>query len=354
MILPSTTLASLLLLILALFCWGSWANSQRLVFKWRFELFYYDFVLGLAACLLIATFTLGSMNSQELTVSDNMMIASYRKMAYGLATGVILNLANMLLVAAISLSGMAVAFPLSFGIGLVVMSVANFIGNPQSSKALLLFCGLVLVLVAVIVDILAYRSHLDALAAASKTGPMLDPRTKLPVRTPIAARGIVLSVASGIALGFVFPMIDMSRIGDNGVGPYGLAALIGAGMLGSTLLYVPFFINFPVQGDPIQVRDYFKGAKKQHFWGIFGGILWAVGFVAVLVEEASPAALRTGTALEAGLLQSVPILAALWGILAWREFKGSTQGVRMLLLGMIVLFAAGVTLVSLAPMYATK
>jgi glucose uptake protein len=354
MILPATTLASLLLLILTLFCWGSWANSQRLVFKWRFELFYYDFALGVAACLLIATFTLGYMNSQELTVSDNLMIASYRKIAYAVGAGVILNLATMLLVAAISLSGMAVAFPLSFGIGLVVMSVANFIGNPQASNAMLLFGGLVLVLAALLVDTLAYRSHLDALAAASKSGPMLDPRTKLPVRTPLAARGILLSAASGIALGFVFPTVDMSRAGDNGVGPYGLAAMIGAGMLLSTLLYVPFFINFPVQGDPIQVRDYFKGAKKQHFWGVFGGIVWAVGLVAVLVEEASPAALRAGPALETGLVQAIPILAALWGILAWREFKDSTQGVKMMLLGMIVVFAAGVTLVSLAPIYAAK
>ena len=103
MILPATTLASLLLVILSLVCWGSWANTQRLVFKWRFELFYYDFTLGLAVCLLLAAFTLGSMNSQELTVSDNMLIAGYRKMAYAVGAGVIVNLANMLLVAAISL-----------------------------------------------------------------------------------------------------------------------------------------------------------------------------------------------------------------------------------------------------------
>ncbi|MGA3189407.1 MAG: hypothetical protein ABSF22_20070 [Bryobacteraceae bacterium] len=354
MILPATTLASLLLLILTLFCWGSWANSQRLVFKWRFELFYYDFTLGLAACLLIAAFTLGSMNSQELTVSDNMMIAGYRKMAYGVAAGVLVNLAYMLLVAATSLSGMAVAFPLSFGIGLVVMSVTNFISNPQSANILLLFGGLVLVLIAVLVDIIAYRSHLDALAAASKSGPMLDPRTKLPVRTPIAARGIVLSILSGIAMGFFFPLVDSSRGGDNGVGPYGLAALIGGGMFFSTLIYVPFFINFPVQGDPVQVRDYFKGAKKQHFWGIFGGFVWAVGLLTALVEAAAPPAVRTGQALAFGLVQGAPILAALWGILVWRELKGSAQGVKMLLLGTFVLYLAGLTMISLASVYASK
>ncbi len=354
MILPATSLASLLLLILAFFCWGSWANSQRLVFKWRFELFYYDFALGLGACLLIAVFTLGTLNTQELTISDNFLIASYRKIAYGLAIGVLMNLANMLLVAAVSLSGMAVAFPITFGIGLVVMSIVNFAGNTQSANAPLLFGGLVLVLAAVFVDAFAYRSHLDALAAASKSGPMLDPRTKLPVRTPIAARGILLSVIGGIAMGFFFPVIDAARSGDNGVGPYGLAGMIGIGMFFSTLLYVPFFVNFPVQGDPVQVKDYFKGAKKQHFWGMFGGFIWAVGLLAALAASATPAAAQPGAALTTGLLQGVPVLAALWGLFAWREFKGSAQGVKMLLLGMIVLFMAGLAMVSLAPQYASK
>lgn len=354
MILPATTLASLLLLILTLFCWGSWANTQRLVFKWRFELFYYDFALGVAACVVIAVFTFGSMNSQELTVSDNMMLAAYRKIAYALAAGVIVNLANMLLVAGISLSGMAVTFPLSFGIALMVTSLTNYIGNPQSSNALLLFGGLTLVLVAIVVDIIAYRSHVSALAAASKKGPMLDPRTRLPVRPPTVARGILLSILSGIALGFFLPVVDSSRVGDNGVGPYALAALIGAGMVFSTLLYVPFFINFPVQGDPIQVRDFFKGAKKQHFWGIFGGLVWAIGLLAALVEGSVAPSVQTGPALTTALLQGAPILAALWGLLAWREFKGSTQGVKMLLLGMIVVYIAGLALVSLAPIYASK
>jgi glucose uptake protein len=355
MILPATTLASLLLVILSLVCWGSWANTQRLVFKWRFELFYYDFTLGLAVCLLLAAFTLGSMNSQELTVSDNMLIAGYRKMAYAVGAGVIVNLANMLLVAAISLSGMAVAFPLSFGVGLIVMSIANFIGNPNSANPLLLFAGLVLVLVAVLVDVVAYRTHIDALKDATMIkGPVLDPRTRLPVKSPIAARGIMISIASGIVLGFFFPAVDSAAGGDNGVGPYGLGLLIGAGMLFSTLMYVPFFINFPVQGEPVQVRDYFKGSKKQHFWGIFGGLVWAVGLIAALVQAAAPAAVRTSPALAFGLVQATPILAALWGLLAWREAKDSSQGVKMLLLGMMVVYLAGLTMVSLAPTLASK
>lgn len=354
MILPATTLASLLLLILALFCWGSWANSQKLSFKWRFELFYYDFALGLIACAVIAAYTIGSWNTQELSFSDNLLIASYRKMAYAVGAGILVNLATMLLVAATSLSGMAVAFPLSLGIGLVVTSVTNYINNPQSFNPALLFGGVLLVLVAIVVDILAYRSHVDALASAAKAGPTLDPRTKLPVRTPIAARGVALAIFSGFVYGFFLPIVDSSRGGDNGVGPYGLALMICAGMFGSTLVYVPFFINFPVHGDPVQVRDYFKGSKRQHFFGLLAGITWAAGLLAVLVEGSVPLSVQANVALATGLIQGAPILAALWGILAWREFKGSAQGVKMLLLMTIVLFAAGLALVSLSPVYVSK
>ena len=354
MILPSSSLASLLLLVLALFCWGSWANSQRLVYKWRFELFYYDFALGMVACALAAMFTLGAMNSQELTVSDNLLIASYRKIAYAVGAGIVVNLANMLLIAGVSLSGMSVAFPISFGVGLIVMSITNFIGNTSSANAALLFGGIVLVLIAVVVDAVAYNSHLDALAAATKSGPMLDPRTKLAARTPTAARGIVISVLSGIALGFFFPIVDSSRAGENGVSPYGVAAMIAGGVFFSTLLYVPFFVNFPVQGEPVQVRDYFKGAKKQHFWGIFAGIVWSIGLLAALVAWAAPPSAQAAPALMTGLIQGVPILAALYGLLVWREFKGSGQSVKMLLMGMIVLFVAGLAMIALAPVYAAK
>lgn len=353
MILPATTLACVLLLFLALFCWGSWANSQRLVFKWRFELFYYDFALGVALCVAIAALTLGAMNSQELTVSDNLVLAGYRKMAYAVAAGVIVNLANMLMVASISVSGLTVALPLTFGIGLVVNSVSDFIGNPHGSNPLLLFAGLALVLVALVVDIFAYRSHLDALASLSKAGPSLDPRTRLPVRTPMAARGIALAAAGGIFYGLFLPAVDSSRSGDNGVGPYGLAGLLGAGLLFSTLLYGAFFVNFPVQGAPINALDYFKGTKKQHLLGLLGGFIWAVGLLATLVEAASPAA-RPVAALSTGLIYGAPVLGVIWGVAAWQEFKGATMGVKMMLLGVLVLYVAGLAMASLAPAYASK
>ena len=123
-------------------------------------------------------------------------------------------------------------------------------------------------------------------------------------------------------------------------------------MFGSTLIYVPFFINFPVQGEPVQVRDYFKGAKKQHFWGIFGGFVWSVDRLRRWSRQ--PCRQPYAPALAFGLIQGAPVIAALWGMLAWREFKGSTQGVKMLMLGMTVVDIAGLAMVSLAPVYSAK
>lgn len=354
MILPASTLASLLLLVLAFLCWGSWTNTQKLVYRWRFELYYYDFAVGVALCLLIAVFVFGSANPQELTVSDNMLIAGYRKIAWALAAGLVVNLANIMLVAAISLSGMTVAFPLAFGIGLIVMSISSYIGNPAGNNAALLFGGLVLLLAAMLVEIFAYRSFLDELASKSKTGPLLDPATKLPMKPPKAMLGVVLSLISGLAWGFFLPAIENSRSGENGVSPYGIAEMVGAAMFISTLIYVPFFVNFPVQGDSVPVRAYFRGTKKQHFWGIFGGVIWAVGLIAALVEAAAPGPARTSAALASWLVLGAPVLGALWGLFAWREFRGGSSNVKMLQFVMLALFAGGVLLLSLAPSYAGK
>lgn len=286
-------------------------------------------------------------------MSDNLVLAGYRKIAYAIIAGAVVSLANMLLAASISVSGMAVAFPLSFGIGLVVTSVTNFIDNPHGANALLLFAGLFLVLAALIVDTFAYRSHLDALATQTRGVPQLDPRTRLPVKTPLAARGIVLGAISGVVYGFFFPIVDASRSGDNGVGPYGAAALIGLGLFASTLFYGPFFVNFPVQGAPLHVLDYFKGTKKQHFWGILAGFVWAAGLVAALVEGAGPGA-QILSAFATALLFGAPVIGVFWGSVAWGEFKGSATGVKMLLLVTLVVYAAGLAMVALAPNYASK
>jgi len=114
MILPTTYGLALALTIITMLCWGSWANTFKLSKNWRFELFYFDYALGVLIAALIAAATFGSMGD-ELSVMDNIMIAGKRQMAFALGAGIVFNLANMLLVAAISVAGMAVAFPIGIG-----------------------------------------------------------------------------------------------------------------------------------------------------------------------------------------------------------------------------------------------
>src|SRR5262249_23785824 len=228
--------------------------------KWRFELFYYDYSFGVLLCALIAAFTLGELAPKELSFTDNFLIASKRQMAWGVGGGMVFNLANMLLVAAIAVSGMAVAFPIAIGLALVIGVVWNYALNPQGSP-ILLFGGVVLVVVAILVDAFAYHAYTDAKQEEAKTAALqVDPRVKTAkVTAPRAGRGILLSLISGILMGMFYPLVEMGRQGDSGVAPYGLAVLFGVGVLVSSLLYIPFFLNFPIDGPPIELKDYFNG-----------------------------------------------------------------------------------------------
>lgn len=364
MILPTTYWAALALLIVSMICWGSWANTQKMAGKWRFELYYYDFSFGLVLCAVIAALTLGGWNSNNLTVSDNFLLAAKRQMAWAVAGGVVFNLANMLLVAAISVAGMAVAFPIAIGLALVIGVVGNYALNPQGNPVLL-FGGAFLVVAAVIVNAFAYSAYSEAkleekrkapkapvgtkpAAPASKSTPR-SPATKGPAPTG-AARGIILSVVAGLLMGAFYPLVQMGAQGENGVAPYSLALLFGGGVLFSTFFYVPFFLTFPVDGTVIEVKQYFRGTRAQHVLGLAGGAVWMVGGLANFAAAATPASVQVGPAVSYALGQGATLISALWGLLIWKEFKGATYRVKLLIAIMLVLFVSGLTMVSIAPL----
>jgi glucose uptake protein len=354
MTLPTTYVAGALLMILSMLCWGSWANTQKLAGKWRFELYSYDLTVGVAVCAAIVAFTFGSLNSSELTFQENFLIVSYRKMAYCFGAGMVFNLANMLLLGAMSIAGLAIAFPISFGVAVIVTAIWNLVVNPQGN-AILVLGGVVLVAAAIMVTVFAYTTHVDLLAEqAKKAAIQIDPRartSKPKIKPPGAAQAATLSVIAGILMGIFSPLMNMGREGDNGVGPYGLALLFAAGMLVSTFLYTPFFLNFPVAGAPIQFVDYFKGTARQHLLGLLGGGLLALGAAAGFVAAAAPASVKIGPAFDDTALHAGAVVAALWGLLAWREFKGANERIRLLLAVMLVLYLAGLGMVSIAPLY---
>ncbi|HWY48031.1 MAG TPA: hypothetical protein VNX70_11650 [Bryobacteraceae bacterium] len=344
MILPATYNSALLLIILSMICWGSWANTFKLSGKWRFELFYYDYSLGVLIAAIVAAYTVGSMGS-DLSFSDNLLIALRRNMAYAAAAGVVFNLANMLLVAAISVAGMAVAFPIGIGLALVVGVIWNYFLNPQGNP-ILLGTGVALVAGAIIVDAWAYSAHAKPVQAkAGKAAP----------RPGTSPKGILLSLISGLLMGSFYPLVEMAKGGgpDNaGLGPYAVAFLFAVGVFLSTFIFNLYFLNLPVQGQSLSMFDYFKGSLWQHALGILGGIIWCIGAIANFVAASAPTSVQVGPAISYAVGQGATMVSALWGLLVWKEFAGASGKVRVLLAVMLILFLAGLIIVSIAPLYA--
>jgi glucose uptake protein len=351
MILPASQGATLALLVISLICWGSWANTLKLAGKWRYELYYYDFALGFALLAAVAAFTAGSFNSSELTFQENFLITGYRNMAYVVAAGVIFNLGNMLLAATISLAGLAMAFAVTFAVALSVSTAWALIFEPPASM-LLAIVGAALLLAALVLAAYSYSHYLDARAdAVKKAALQVDPRAKAakrPPQAPGAARAVVLGVVGGLALGLFGPLLDAGRLGEGGVAPYGLALLFAAGIFISTIVLGPFFVNFPVSGGPIAVSDYFKGAGKQHLLGLLGGILAGTAFLASMLALAAPAFLRTAPMPSYALNQGGPVLAGLWGLFVWREFKDAGERTQLLFMFTLILLAGGIGLLAVA------
>jgi glucose uptake protein len=251
------------------------------------------------------------------------------------------------LLGAMQVAGMTVAFPIAYGVALVIGAILSYVLNPMTNM-ILIFSGAILTLIAVVTMAFAHVFNLDALSEA-RTSVRADPRAPRSPRPPSAARGIALSLVSGILLSVYLPLSDAARTGETALSPYSAALLFGGGMLFSTLLYSPFFLTFPVHGKPVQLWDYVKATKQQHFLGLLGGILWMAGTVAAYAAAGGSA--QPSFVVIYALWQGVPLVAALWGLLAWREFQGATVRVKMLLTSTLVLYMAGVAVVAVAPLY---
>jgi glucose uptake protein len=348
MVLPHDYLAALLVTILSMICWGSWANTQKLAGKWRFELFYFDYSFGVLLAAVLAAYTLGTLGFDGFLFTDDLMRAGKRNMAYGFGAGVVFNLANMLLVAAISVAGLAVAFPVGIGLALIIGVVWNYAINPQGNPTLL-FTGVGIVIVAILVDAAAYRAHaLVKVKAAIRAG---ESKKVIP---KVGWKGIVLSLVSGLLMGSFYPLVEMGKAGDAGLGPYAIAFIFALGVFFSTFVFNLFFMNLPVEGEPVEILDYFKGTFKQHLLGLAGGLIWATGTISNFVAASTPPEVQVGPAISYALGQGATLVSALWGLLVWKEFAGASGRVRSLLVLMLALFAIGLGMVSIAPLYAGK
>jgi glucose uptake protein len=319
---PSLSIA-LLMMITSAICWGSWAITYKGVKNYRFELFYWDYAIGIFLISLVLAFTMGSSGHDSSSFLNNVREADPSNILSTLIGGAIFNLANLLLVAAIDMAGLAVAFPVSIGIALVVGVVLNFILQPKGS-GLLLTGGVACALIAVILDGKAY----GYLAHAGRG---------------VSRKSIILCVVSGTLMGLWSPFMTYAMTRGHSLTPYSAATFLTLGALLSCFVWNIYFMKKPLVGDPVNFSGFFSGPPSGHLLGLIGGFVWGLGTVFNLT-----AGKLTGQAISYAIGQSSPMVAALWGILVWREFAGTRAGAKVYLALMFVFYGLAIVMVARA------
>lgn len=320
---------AVLFCVVTMICWGSWANTQKIVQdRWRFELFYWDYAVGIFLIAIIGAMTMGSSGTMGRGFVDDFLQADSGNIINALIGGVVFNLANILLTAAIASAGMAVAFPIGIGIALIIGVLINYLmlskGNPY-----LLFLGVFLVTLAIILNATAYKRYAGKVEKKNVT------------------KWVVVSVVAGILMStfysFVASGMDLDNFVSPAVGkmtPYTAFVIFASGILISNLLFITYLMYNPLEGAPTGYKAYFKGTVGTHIIGIIGGGVWGLGNLFNLI-----AAGKAGPAISYGLGQGATMVAALWGVIIWKEFKGGDKTISLLIKLMMLLFVTGLGLI---------
>jgi len=323
---PHSLEIALLMMIASAVFWGSWANTYKGVRNYRFELFYWDYALGIFLISLILALTMGSTGNDASSFLNNVRAADTQNIVMAMIGGAIFNLANLLLVAGIDMIGIAIAFPLSIGIALAVGVILSYALQPKGN-AVLLAVGVICALLAVFLDGKAYGS----LASASKT---------------VSKKSIIVCIVSGVLMGLWAPFMARAMThAQNGdpLGPYSAAVFLTLGALLSCFIWNIYFMKKPLVGEPVDFSGFFKTSLSNHLLGLFGGVLWGVAMVFNLV-----AANFTGVAISYAIGQSAPMIAALWGVFIWKEFAGASGKAKMYLIGMFAFYCLAIMFVAKA------
>ncbi|MBR2032278.1 MAG: multidrug DMT transporter permease [Alistipes sp.] len=331
-IINSYTLAVVFCFITML-CWGSWGNTQKLAGKtWRYELFYWDYVIGMVLFTLLLGFTMGSFGTEGRSFVADLSQADMRSIGWVILGGVIFNASNILLSASTSLAGMAVAFPLGCGLALVLGVINNYLEQPKGN-ALLLALGVLLVVIAVVCNGIA--------AGRTSKGGEQNKDSK---------KGIILAIVAGILMStfyrFVVKGMDINNFVSPEVGkltPYSAIFIFSIGVLLSNFIFNTWVMKKPFVGAPVSYSEYFKGSFSTHLVGILGGMIWCLGTAFSYI-----AAGKAGAAVSYALGQGAPMIAAFWGVFIWKEFKGADKKTNWLLALMFCLFIAGLATIVVA------
>lgn len=315
---------AILFCVVTMFCWGSWGNTQKLASRtWRYEYFYWDYVIGVLLLSVVFAFTLGSHGAMGQPFMENLAQADASSLGSAFLGGIIFNASNILLSAAIAICGMSVAFPVGVGLALVLGVLINYFGAAKGEPAFI-FLGVFLIVIAIVLNGLAYKK---ALVGTKK----------------VSGKGLLISIAAGVIMAFFYRFVaasmDLENFASPAAGkltPYSAVFIFALGVFVSNFLFNTIAMKKPVEGQPASIAGYFKGSFSTHLVGILGGVIWCVGqsFSMIASEKA-------GAAISYGLGQGATLVSAMWGILIWKEFKGAPKISNELNTGMFVLFIIG-------------
>jgi glucose uptake protein len=356
MILAQNPIQALIVMLVGMLCWGLWASMYKLAGKWRYELFYFDVALGMTLAAVIFSLTLGTLGFDGFSFDDDLMHAGHRQWLIAFAAGAIFNLANMIMMGAVVVAGLSVAVPLGLGTSLLI-GVGLKLVTGHAGNSLLIFAGSACLLVAVVTIGVAYSFHVsarvDQLVKEGKvqtTGSVPGYGKGMIVSThaPSAAKGLLLAIVSGALMWIMFPLINKARLGDFGLGPYSLTMLFSLGMLITTFVFNLFFINLPVEGEPIELLSYLSGGIGSHLAGVGSGMVLCTGVLAYFVVQGGLAEAQLKSLTIYAMQLGAVLLAAVVGIFGWKDFRDAEPRVRAMVWGFLALFAAGIGAVALA------
>ena len=322
---------------ITMLCWGSWGNTQKLAAKsWRYELFYWDFVIGMLLFSLLLAFTAGSIGTEGRPFLQDLAQADWSSIGWVLLGAVVFNVSNILLSASTSIAGMAVAFPLGVGIALVMGVLNNLLLHPtEGQNTGLLWLGVALVVAAVVCN---------GIASGKVSNEQRDPKQN--------RKGVILAVIAGLVMSFfsalVYNGVDLADFHHPAAGkltPYTAMVIFALGVVLSNFVVNTIVMKKPFVGEPVTYAQYFKGNFKTHLVGMLGGAIWALGTSLNYISAG-----EAGAAVSYALGQGAPMIAAIWGVFIWKEFKGASKNVYSLLALMFALFVAGLSCIVVAGM----
>ena len=332
MLIVNSYLLAVILCFVTMMCWGSWGNTQKLAAKsWRYELFYWDYVIGMLIFSLIVAFTAGSIGAEGRPFLQDIAQADWSSIGWVLLGAVVFNLSNILLSASTSIAGLSVAFPLGVGLALVVGVLNNLIFHPKAGVNIaVLLAGVALVVAAIVCN---------GIASGKVSSEQRDPKQN--------RKGIILAVLAGLIMSFfsalVYNGVDINNFKTPAEGmltPYTGMVIFSLGVFLSNFIINTIVMKKPFVGEPVTYSQYFSGSASTHLVGMLGGSIWALGTVLNYICAGT-----AGAAVSYALGQGAPMIAAIWGVFIWKEFKGAKKGVYGLLGLMFVLFVSGLALI---------